>query len=420
MTSSTLAKERIRSAVGWSLVAEALKLVASTGVFLLVARRLGVDEYGVYAASFALVATLGPFANLGSGHVLIRAIARGEEPERALGEALTRTLAGGICGAVLCLVLHFVYLTSAPVLVLLLLGVAELVGTATTDLCAQYFYASGDARTATRIRLVAACARLVAGGLLVVSPGSGYSLLLKWCGLYLVAMIAAALAALMVVRRSSRVAARPVGVRWRAMFVGLPFSMNLSAAYVQDDIDKTLMLRYAGTEATGFYAAGYRIINLAYVPLQAALNVIYPKFFGAASTGTDAAWRFLRRLLLPAMAYGVVAGGGLFLVAQVLPWILGDEYRSSATVVMALAWLPALRALDYAFADFLTCTGRQGHRVVMQAVGAVANVLLNIWLIPNVGWEGAVIAAIVSESLTLLLLAITGVALRRKDIEHAA
>lgn len=402
---------RIRD-LGWSLTAELLKLGSSILLFLLVARTLGVRDYGVFAGCFALVASVGPFANLGAGHVLIRAIAQGAKPDDAFGFGLFRILCGGVAGLIAVWGLQALFLPVLPLVPLLLFGLGELWGTALTDLSAQRSFAEGQARRAAHIRLTVGLLRLAAALSLVGLSARGYleASVAHWAALYAFAMLGAGVLSISLV---STGLARPSLLRLKGLVTGLPFSLNVSAAYVQDDIDKALILKYSGEATAGFYAAGYRVINFAYVPLQAALNILYPKFFKAAAEGGEAAWSLTRRLWLPALAYGALSAAGLYLFSFLVGPILGEDFAGAGDVLVLLCWLPLVRAFAYDFADFCTAMGGQWLRVACQISGALLNVALNILLIPAVGWRGAVYASLASELITLSLLCCSALIVRR-------
>jgi O-antigen/teichoic acid export membrane protein len=95
----------------------------------------------------------------------------------------------------------------------------------------------------------------------------------------------------------------------------------------------------------------------------------------------------------------LAAAAALYLVAPVLPGILGDGYRDAIVAVRWLAILPLLKAIHYFGADALTGAGHQGYRTVVQVSIAVVNVALNLWLIPLHSWRGAAVATLVSDAL---------------------
>ena len=63
-------------------------------------------------------------------------------------------------------------------------------------------------------------------------------------------------------------------------------------------------------------------------------------------------------------------------------------------------------SIDSIYGWLMNAVGRQGVRITSTAAASVAfsNIILNIWLIPIIGLEGAVIATIVSYILSIIIL----------------
>lgn len=185
---------------------------------------------------------------------------------------------------------------------------------------------------------------------------------------------------------------------------GCYFAVGFSAQTVYNDLDKTMLARLSTLEATGIYAAAYRLIDVAFVPIRSILSAAYAKFFQQGESGISGSLNLAKRLTPISGVYGLTAGVGLYLLAPLVPYILGDEY---ATAVEALRWLSPLiflKALHYFAADTLTGAGFQGARSGVQIIIAVFNVLINLWLIPLYSWKGAALASLASDGMLLIAL----------------
>lgn len=91
------------------------------------------------------------------------------------------------------------------------------------------------------------------------------------------------------------------------------------------------------------------------------------------------------------------------------PWIiyiLGDEYQNAIATVRWLAPIPIIGSLQLLLADSLTGAGFQKTRSVIQITTALANIGLNVWLIPLYSWKGAAWATLSSDSFRVICLAI--------------
>lgn len=165
-----------------------------------------------------------------------------------------------------------------------------------------------------------------------------------------------------------------------------------------------MLARLSSLQATGIYASAYRLIDVAFVPVRSLLAAAYAKFFQHGTSGIAGTIDFSKRLLPLAGLYGAIVGIALFFLAPVVPYILGHEYQDAVAALRWLAPLPLLKALHYFAADTLTGAGFQGLRSATQAIVAVFNILVNLWLIPLYSWQGAAWSSLASDGLLVLSL----------------
>ncbi len=131
-----------------------------------------------------------------------------------------------------------------------------------------------------------------------------------------------------------------------------------------------------------FRSVKARSIDAGYLGLQALSGAAYAKFFQQGALGIKGSLGFAKRLFPTVSAYGAIACVSFFLLAPVIPRLLGAEYTNSVEAVRWVAPVPLLMCLQYLAADTLTGSGFQGIRSIVQVSSALLNVALNFWLIP--------------------------------------
>ncbi|HEY6969700.1 MAG TPA: oligosaccharide flippase family protein, partial [Candidatus Angelobacter sp.] len=90
----------------WMLSGHGLQLLGRIGYFIIIAHVLGPSGYGSFVACTALIGTMSPFASCGTGHVMIKYVARDRNVLAAyLGNALLVTAASGSVLTLFALVL---------------------------------------------------------------------------------------------------------------------------------------------------------------------------------------------------------------------------------------------------------------------------------------------------------------------------
>jgi O-antigen/teichoic acid export membrane protein len=196
---------------------------------------------------------------------------------------------------------------------------------------------------------------------------------------------------------------------------GFGFVLSPLTQTVNNDADKFLLARLADLSTTAVYGTAYRILSAAFVPVQALLTVTYPHFFRQGRNGIRHASRLAATWLPGALLYSSAAGVALFLCAPVVVKILGPGYAETVSILRWLAVLPALKSVQFFCADSLTGADFQSLRVAMQSLVAITNILLNVVLIPQHGWWGAVAATLFSDTLLAFLLAACVIRLHNRE-----
>jgi len=388
----------------WMLIAQGLRLVLQAAYFVIIARALGPEQYGVFVGATALVAILSPFASLGSGNLLIKNVSRDRNLfSEYWGNALLIIFVSGLGLTFLVLLIAPVVLPQTiSVSLIFLVAVTDLIFFRILDTAGQAFQAVLWLSKTAQLNILPNVTRVVAAlALISFFPEPN---VLEWICLYLTSTAVSALLGILLVHRSL---GSPKLAVWRIqpeIVEGLYFSVSLSAQTVYNDIDKTMLARLSSLEATGIYAAAYRLIDVAFVPVRSLLAAAYAKFFQHGASGLRGSMGFAKRLVPLAGTYGVAAGVGLFLFAPVVPYVLGNEYAGAVEALRWLALLPVLKALHYFAADTLTGAGFQGLRSAIQVAVAVFNVLLNLWLIPLYSWRGAAWSSLASDAFLMLSL----------------
>jgi O-antigen/teichoic acid export membrane protein len=382
----------------WMIFGQGSQLLIQGVYFILIGRALGPEGFGAFAGTLALVFILVPFAGWGSGQILVQEVARRPEVLPIYwGNALLTVLVSGSLFTLAALGVGRWLLPSLPFQLILALALAELLCGKVIDLAGQAFQALEQLRVTAWLNILLGMVKLIAAGLYLLA--SRRADVAVWGFWYCGALAVAALAALVWVTQRlgrPRPAPRLLAVSLRE---GWHFALGLSSATVYNDIDKTMLARLSTLEATGIYAAAYRLIAMTFVPIRSLLFATDARFFRDGSAGIHGSLAFARRLLPPTAAYGLAATLGLTLAAPIVPLVLGDEYRGAVLATQLLAPIVLLRSVHYLGANTLTGAGYQRVRSAIQLVVAGLNVALNLWLIPSYGWLGAAWTSLASDGL---------------------
>ena len=380
-----------------SLSGQAVQLVLQAASFVLLARFLGAQAFGWRVALGAVALMAGPFVGVGSSNVLIRNVAR--QPAtfaESWGNALLVTAASGLILAVACVpVSRAVLAVPLPSAILAAVLVSDLALTRVVALAAAAFQARGRTGAMARTGTSLQAARLFA---IVACIWAAPTARIEW---WATATLAASSgAAAVTIWAACRDLGRPAfsGARLRREWpAGVPFVLSPYTQAVTTDADKLVLGWYALPEVVGAYGAAYRALTVACTPLHSLLAVTYPLSFQHGTEGIAAARRFAWSVSVHAVAAGLVATLAVFAGSGLVAKALGAGFEETAVILRWLCVLPTLKAAQFLFADALTGAGFQGRRVGIQAGVAGLNLVLNLALIPSMGWAGAAGATLASE-----------------------
>jgi O-antigen/teichoic acid export membrane protein len=398
MGSSSLAKN-----TGWMVAGDGVRVLVQAVYFVLIARTLDSVGYGAFASVAALVSVLGPFAAWGWGPLLIKNVSRDRSAfPRYWGQSIQVTVVSGFALTVLaCAVSQLVFGNALPLALTAALSIADLVAYRLLVICGQAFQAHESLRRTAIMQLMLSVARLAAAiilGAVSVTPTP-----LLWALFYLASTVLAASVAVVLVLRELGKPQFGTSVAKADVREGFHFAVLISSQTIYNDIDKTMLGKLGGFGAAGVYAAAYRIIDVAFVPVRSMLAAALPRFFKHGEQGMAGTIPFARRLLVPSTAYAAFAFLALFLGAPVASVLLGADYADTTRALQFLAIIPLLRTWSILASDSLGGAGYQPWRSRIQLSVALVNIALNFALIPALSWRGAAIASIASDGLLVLL-----------------
>ena len=394
---SSGSNDSLRRSVGWMFVGQGSGYVLRVIYFVLIARALGVMEYGVVAAAFALVTLAAQYSRMGSGMVLLRYVSADRSTFSVYwGNVLLTTVAvSGIITLGLRLIAPHV-LDARSANLVIFTAVATCIFEQLTISSTQVFQAFQRMRFTALLNLLTSLLRTLAAGALLLFVH--HATALEWVVL---SMIVSGLAAV-------------IGITAVSVSFGLPkldfhlfrsragegveyaFAGSTNSAY--DDLDKTMLSYYGMTAAIGIYAMAYRIIEMATMPITSIQLAAEPRLFalGAERIQESAALgkRLLSRSLLVSLATAVL----LFVSAPLLPILVGHSFQEGVSALRWLCLIPVFRSVHHITGDVLTCAGRQRSRTINQIIAALLNFLTNLWLIPRFGWLGAAWASLFTDA----------------------
>ncbi|MBL8029137.1 MAG: polysaccharide biosynthesis C-terminal domain-containing protein, partial [Fibrobacteres bacterium] len=194
---------------------------------------------------------------------------------------------------------------------------------------------------------------------------------------------------------------------------GLPYVPNLVFVIAIDLVDRILISRWLNMAETGYYSAAYKFANLMYMLVTAFLTAWQPFFLSNLKSegGPNLFARVMTYytlttaliFLFMGLFYNEIAAlsfGGFTLI--------GPAFRSGLTVVPILLLAYAFCGAYYNMIVGIYAKEKTWVIPIVTLFGAVLNVGLNFYAIPNYGIKGAAVVTLISYAgMTLLLYPIS-------------
>jgi len=381
---------------GWLLMGQGTGLALQAVYFVVVARLLGVKEYGIFVGAFALTGLVAQYSALGTGTVLLRYVSGNRSLFAAYwGNVLVVTTGVSALLFVLIGLLGKYCVSPASASLLMLSAAANCLCAQLTVETARVFQAFEKMRLTALLNLLTNLMRMIAAlAMLVVMHHASAR---QW-----------AVAATVVSSLSAAVAIGTVTVHfgWPTLDQGLfhkhwaegvEYAFATSSASIYNDLDKTMLSHYGMNAANGIYTMAYRVIDIATMPVISIRDAAMPRLFSHGRNGMAAASELSNRLLKRALLVGLFVTIVLFIASPLVPRILGRGFADSAEALRWLCLIPLFRSVHLMAGSALTGAGMQRLRTTSQLTAAIVNFLLNLWLIPEYGWHGAAWSSLATD-----------------------
>ena len=383
----------------------AARLIALVTVFAIL-RHLAAPRYGSFATLVNFTAIVSVVLDLGFNVLFVREGARHpKEIQRYLRNVMSlRLLMSVVSLVLLAAVLRLAQLDS-----LLIPGFALMVLTSYSTLLRNTLYALqklGFEAVAVVLESLFLLAIVVYG----IKTGRGLTFFV-WA---YAAQYAFSCAYFVVVLAAKRIALigwkfeLPLLREW--FWKGLPFALTFVLTILYFKIDQPLVYALRPHAEAGWYGAAYKPIeSLLFIPIT-FLSVVFPVLSvyhrERPAELLDVVNRFFKALLLIGWPMSV----GIFVLAH--PLSNAFLYRESEPALRILSLTLGIAFVNNAFIGALSASDRQSSFTWAAGWSLVANVALNLALIPTFGYLGASTATVITE----VVLGVAGWVLTRRYI----
>lgn len=176
------------------------------------------------------------------------------------------------------------------------------------------------------------------------------------------------------------------------------FALSDLLATVYMQADAVILSNIKGKTATGTYSPALSLINSLFVVPSAIFTYFVPSLSHWFKSNTDKFVEIAKKAILLLSVIGIIMSLAItFTSIPATNYLLGDKYALTGDLMVRLSPILFLKCLEFGFAAVIVAAGKQKSRLIPQAIAAIANVGLNLVLIPRFGEFGAATVYLTTE-----------------------
>jgi len=377
--------------------------VAQLVTFAVLARHLGVEQFGLLVTITAVTNLAMQLCGLGATETLVRRVSADPAIYRdALGHHLILIAAtASIIVPLLAVALnHFISVSpDGPTnfVALLCFTISNVVLVRWIFVTEQVFIARFEYGPANLANIGFAVSRMLTA--LIACYGFGVTRLSDWAlwhgGGHLVVAVVCAI----VLSRFGR-------PRWTILInetkLGFYFCTPYFFLAIRQNIDLLVLNVVATPEVIGSYSVARRILDTSTLTVSGLHRLTYPKLAAISARGFGQTVRLARKLLFVVFAITGLTSVGVFVAAPVLPILFGNGFSRTIAYTRALCWIGILLGVQEMAAEALGASGRHAVRAAIYNGGSIVGAIVVATMTYEFLLDGTVTALYATESLVAL------------------
>lgn len=170
--------------------------------------------------------------------------------------------------------------------------------------------------------------------------------------------------------------------------------------------DKLMLKQMMDSTNVGYYSLASSVNSIWVFVLAAIIESMVPTIMRYYKEDNKEAFKKKNRQLYAMVIYisAIVAICFLFFGEWAIILVYGEAYAPAADILKIIAWYTVFSYLGVARDSWIVCENKQKYLKYMYFSAAVMNVVLNYFMIPIWGSQGAAIASLITQICTAIIL----------------
>lgn len=390
---------------GWIIGCKIVQALLGVLISMLTARYLGPSNFGLINYASAIVAFVTPITKLGLSHVIVQEIVYSPESE---GKIMGSSIVMSLISSVLCAigVISFAMITNpndrSAVIVCGLYSL--LLFSDALELIRYWFQAKLMSKYPAIVSVIAYIFISIYKAVLLLTKKSIY-----WFAVsnaldhFLIGII------LLVIfnRKAKQKLQISLAFAKKLFSKSRYFIVSSMMVTVFVQMDKIMLRFMIGDSATGIYSAASSCAGITSFVFAAIIDSMRPTIIECKKKSSPSYETNLCRLY--AVIIYLALGQSLAMTLLAKPVILllyGIEYLESVSALRIIVWHTTFSYIGSVRDIWILAEGKQKYLWIINLSGALANVLLNFFMIKIWGTEGAALASVITQMFTNFLVSL--------------
>ena len=389
--------------MSWLLISQIITSICGFIWTILLARYLGVEEFGIYGFAVSFTAMLSILFDLGVGMYIVRHIATDyDSAPKYIGNAIPLKGLFSTVGFFIILIILIIMKVDELTLTVTILFTIEQIIKRFVELMNASFQAFEEGKYQGIGNSLLSILLLI---FIILSIYTNLGLI----GITISYILANLIALIYEYYIFNNLFVKPKFEFDKTFckcvtLAALPFAVNAILYSVYYSIDLIMLTNIVGNYAAGIYNATYKLISVLTLFYSVYTAVIFPvmsKFFKNDKKllviSYEKSIKYLMLFIIP------LAVGTMFYSLDIIQLIYGHQYDNSAPVLSILIWTVCLLFISGASNTLLNASHKEITVTKIYAIAAVFNTVLNFFMIPYFSYNGAAVTTVLSDVLIVAL-----------------
>ena len=382
----------------WLIIEKLLTMILMLVINIFIARELGPENFGVLSYLIAIFSIISPISALGLNALVTKELVEGKRNQiEIMSTALFFRVIGGFLGLIIVLFAIesnlFSQITDYYWALILLSFVSVITALHIIDF---WFQARVESKYIVMARLFTIILFFLIKAFLIYTSATLTEFILvifiEYCAICVAFLTIYCI-------KSGRFSFTSINFKYGLSLLKKSYWLILSgiASVIYLKIDQVMLAEMVSVEETGIYAVASRLSEVWYFFATALVSSFFPALIKLKSE--DAVlyenklqqlndWLFMLALTLSIIIY--------FLGELIVVFLYGKEYLLAGTILIIHIWASVFVFMRALLSKWLIVENLIKYSLLTHGLGALVNILMNLWLIPLWLGVGAAVATVVA------------------------